>query len=46
MNNDAYQIKLFNSFLHDMYKEWFEKELSECLIDKSDTGSIWIEKLK
>jgi hypothetical protein len=46
MNNDAYQIKLFNSFLHDRYKEWFEKELPECLIDKTDTGSIWIEKLK
>jgi len=46
MNNDAYEIKLFNSFLHSKFKDWFEKELPECLIDRNNTGSIWIKKVK
>lgn len=45
MNNDAYEIKLFNSFLHNKFNAWFEKELPECLIDKNNTGSIWIKKV-
>jgi hypothetical protein len=44
MNNDAYEIKLFNSFLHRKYRDWFENEMPECLIDEANTGSIWIRK--
>jgi hypothetical protein len=44
MNNNAYEIMLFNTLLHKEFRNWFEKEMPECLIDESDTGSIWIKK--
>jgi predicted O-methyltransferase YrrM len=44
MNNNAYEIMLFNTLLHKEFRSWFEKEMPECLIDESDTGSIWIKK--
>ncbi len=44
MNNDSYEVKLFNSMLHKKHRSWFEKEMPECLIDENDTGSIWIKK--
>ena len=46
MNNDAYEIMLFNTLLHKNYRYWFENEMPECLIDEGDTGSIWIKKIK
>jgi hypothetical protein len=46
MNNDAYEIMLFNTLLHQKYRSWFENEMPECLIDEGDTGSIWIRKTK
>jgi len=46
MNNDAYEIMLFNTLLHKEFRNWFEKEMPECLIDEADTGSIWIRKTK
>jgi len=44
MNNDAYEIMCFNTLLHKKFRNWFEKEMPECLIDEGDTGSIWIRK--
>ena len=38
MNNDAYEIMLFNTLLHEKYRSWFENEMPECLIDEGDTG--------
>jgi len=46
MNNDAYEIMLFNTLLHKQFRDWFENEMPECLIDEGDTGSIWIRKIK
>jgi hypothetical protein len=46
MNNDAYEIMLFNTLLHKKYRSWFKNEMPECLIDEGDTGSIWIRKTK
>lgn len=45
MNNDAYEIMLFNTLLHEKFRDWFENEMPECLIDEKDTGSIWIRKV-
>ena len=44
MNNDAYEIMIFNTLLHKEFRDWFEKEMPACLIDEADTGSIWIRK--
>lgn len=44
MNNDAYEIMIFNTLLHKEFRDWFEKEMPACLIDEVDTGSIWIRK--
>lgn len=44
MNNDSYEIMLFNTQLHEKFRDWFENEMPECLIDECDTGSIWIRK--
>ena len=46
MNNDAYEIMIFNTLLHKEFRGWFEKEMPACLIDEVDTGSIWIRKTK
>lgn len=46
MNNDAYEIMLFNTLLHKEFRGWFENEMPECLIDEGNTGSIWIRKVK
>jgi len=46
MNNDAYEIMLFNTLLHKEFRSWFENVMPECLIDEGDTGSIWIRKTK
>lgn len=46
MNNDAYEIMLFNTMLHKKFRNWFENEMPECLIDEADSGSIWIRKTK
>lgn len=45
MNNDTYEIMCFNTLLHKKFRNWFEKEMPECLIDEEDTGSIWIRKI-
>jgi predicted O-methyltransferase YrrM len=44
MNNSKYEILAFNSFLHLKKKEWFEKEMPNCLLGCDETGSIWIQK--
>ncbi len=46
MHNDAYDIMLFNTFLHQKFRGWFEKEMPECLLDENNTGSIWLKKIK
>jgi predicted O-methyltransferase YrrM len=45
MNNNAYEIMLFNSLLHKEFQDWFEKEMPECLFDAGNTGSIWLRKV-
>lgn len=45
MNNNNYQIELFNSYLHHINRPWFEKEMPECLKGfERGIGSIWIKK--
>ena len=44
MNNDSYEIMLFNTLLHEKFRDWFENGIPECLIDEGDIGSIWIKK--
>ncbi len=45
MNNDSYEIMLFNTCLQKKYRSWFEKEIPECLLGEEPTGSIWIRKI-
>ena len=44
MNNPSYEVMLFNTLLHKEFQPWFEENMPECLIDKENTGSIWIRK--
>jgi len=45
MNNSNYKIELFNSYLHQINRSWFEKEMPECLKGfERGIGSIWIRK--
>lgn len=46
MKNHAYEIMIFNTLLQKKFRNWFENEMPECLIDEADTGSIWIRKTK
>ena len=46
MNNHDYKIVLFNSLLQKKYRRWFEEKMPDCLKGSSDTGSIWIRKVK
>jgi predicted O-methyltransferase YrrM len=46
MHNNAYEIFLFNTLLQQRYRNWFEKEMPECLIDEENCGSLWIRKIK
>ena len=46
INNPDYRIVLFNDLMHKKHTAWFEKEMPECLIDRENTGSIWIQKIK
>lgn len=46
MNNDSYEIWLFNTLLQTRCREWFEEEMPECLLDEYNTGSIWLRKTK
>lgn len=45
MNNSAYEIFLFNSYLIETNRDWFEKNMPECLRGSDGTGSIWLRKL-
>lgn len=46
MNNDSYEIILFNTFLQKRFRSWFEEEMPECLLGEEPTGSIWIRKIR
>jgi len=46
MNNDSYEIFLFNTLLQQRYRSWFEKEMPKCLMDEENCGSIWIRKTR
>ena len=46
MNNESYEITLFNTFLQQRFKSWFEERMPECLLGDEPTGSIWIRKLR
>lgn len=46
MNNESYEIFLFNTLLQQRHRSWFEKEMPECLMDEENCGSIWIRKTK
>ncbi len=45
MNIPDYQIVLFNSLLQEKYKNWFQKEMPNCLLFNENTGSILIKRL-
>jgi len=44
MNNNAYEIILFNTFVQKRFRPWLEEKMPECLLDEENTGSIWIRK--
>ncbi len=46
MNNESYEIILFNSLLQKEKRDWFEKEMPECLKGPEPPASIWIRKIK
>jgi hypothetical protein len=46
MNNDSYEITLFNTFLQKTFRSWFDQEMPECLLGEDPTGSIWIRKMR
>ncbi|MES1226358.1 MAG: class I SAM-dependent methyltransferase [Bacteroidota bacterium] len=43
-NNEAYEILLFNTFMEEIYKDWFTEKMPLCLKNKG--GSLWLKKLK
>jgi len=43
-NNSNYSMIAFNSYLQIQYRDYFLKNLPECLIGEDETGSLWIEK--
>jgi predicted O-methyltransferase YrrM len=45
INNKQFEIVNFNTLLQSTNREWFEKEMPECLLGAEDTGSIWIRKV-
>jgi len=45
MNNDSYEIALFNTCLQQKFLSWFENNMPECLMGEEPTGSIWIRKI-
>jgi len=44
MNNDSYEILLFNSWLSQKHNNWFEKHAPFC--SGTEGGSLWIRKIK
>ena len=44
INNKEFEIIAFNSYTQKLKKDWFAKEMPECLIGNDDTGSIWLRK--
>lgn len=40
--NNAFQIVMFNTFLEEFHKAWFEEKMPLCLRNKG--GSIWIRR--
>jgi predicted O-methyltransferase YrrM len=44
MNNDDFDIVLFNTLLQRKNRAWFEKWMPACLIESENTGAIWIRK--
>jgi hypothetical protein len=45
INNHDFEIVAFNSYTLKLNKEWFAKEMPECLVGSEDTGSIWLRKV-
>jgi predicted O-methyltransferase YrrM len=42
MHNPHYEIVLFNTFLENFHREWFERNMPNCL--KDEGGSLWLRK--
>jgi len=45
MNNNDYEIVMFNSFVQRNQKKWFETNMPICLKGDEFTGSIWLRKI-
>lgn len=45
MNNNNYEIVMFNSLLQKKNTDWFRRNMPVCLIDDEFTGSIWLRKI-
>jgi len=45
MNNEKYEIIIFNTYLQKIKPDWFKKEMPECTEKSEGTGSIWLRKL-
>lgn len=43
MYNKEFEIVMFNTYLENFHKEWFEKNMPNCL--KNEGGSLWIKKI-
>jgi hypothetical protein len=46
MDNPYYEILLFNTMMQKKHRDWFEKEMSKCLVGEMEIGSIWLRKIK
>lgn len=42
--NSEFKIINFNSYLQQVYRDWFEINMPFCLKGEKDTGSIWLQK--
>lgn len=46
MNHDSYEVFFFNTLLQQRYRDWFETETPQCLMDEENCGSLWMRKIK
>lgn len=42
-NNKEYKILLFNTYMEQIYEDWFKDHMPDCLKDKG--GSLWLKKI-
>lgn len=46
MNNNDFEIIMFNSFMQKRHTKWFQENMPVCLKGSEFTGSIWLRKIR